>query len=85
MANIAELRFIIKAIYDTNTLVSGTTVEQGPVSFIIDAWIKDEVEMITSQPLIDELTRTLAKPYFTYRLTQEQIHAFVDLVKTRMY
>src|SRR5260221_9572685 len=74
---------MIRATYDTNTLASGTITSQGPVSYVIDAWINDEVEMITSQPLIDELTRTLTKPYFTSRLTQEQTQAFINLVKTR--
>lgn len=74
---------MIKATYDTNTLVSGTTVSHGPVAFVIDAWIKNDVQMITSEPLLDELTRTLAKPYFISRLTPVQTKGFVDLVKTR--
>ncbi len=74
---------MIKATYDTNTLASGTTVSHGPISFVIDAWINDEVQMITSEPLIDELTRTLAKPYFASRLTPKQTQSFIDLVKTR--
>ena len=74
---------MIKAVYDTNSLASGTISTQGPSSFIIDAWINSDVEMITSEPLIDELTRTLIKPYFTSRLTAEQRLAFVDLVRTR--
>lgn len=74
---------MLKATYDTNTLVSGTTISQGPVSFVIDAWINDEVEMITSEPLIDELTRTLEKPYFTSRLTQEQTQSFINIVRER--
>lgn len=74
---------MIKATYDTNTLASGTTISQGPVSFVIDAWINDEVEMITSEPLIDELLRTLGKSYFTSRLTPEQTQSFMNLVRER--
>jgi len=74
---------MIKATYDTNTLASGATIAQGPVSFVLDAWIRDEVEMITSKSLIDELARTFTKPYFTSHLTKEQIQGFIDLVKTR--
>ncbi|MEK7573549.1 MAG: hypothetical protein AAB531_03940 [Patescibacteria group bacterium] len=40
-----------KATYDTNTLASGTIDSHGPISFMIDAWINDEVQMITSRPL----------------------------------
>ncbi|MBI2029757.1 putative toxin-antitoxin system toxin component, PIN family [Candidatus Gottesmanbacteria bacterium] len=74
---------MIRATYDTNTLASGTTISQGPISFVIDAWINDEVEMITSEPLINELTRTLSKPYFTTRLTLEQTQSFIKLVRER--
>lgn len=63
---------MIKATYDTNTLVSGTTILQGPISNVINAWINDDVEMITSEPLIDELSSTLQKPYFTSRLSEKQ-------------
>lgn len=74
---------MIKATYDTNTLASGTAISQGPISFIIDAWINDEVEMITSKPLLDELSRTLEKSYFTSRLTQKQRQSFINLVQER--
>ena len=74
---------MIKATYDTNTLASGATISQGPISFVMDAWINDEVEMITSEPLIDELSRTLRKPYFTSRLTQKQAESFINLVRDR--
>jgi putative PIN family toxin of toxin-antitoxin system len=73
---------MIRATYDTNTLVSGT-ISSGSVSLVIDAWMNNEVEVITSQPLIDELTRTFSKPYFTSRLTSEQTQKFIELVKTR--
>lgn len=39
--------------------------------------------MITSEPLINELSRTLGKPYFTSRLTQEQTQSFINLVRER--
>lgn len=74
---------MIKATYDTNTLASGTVSSDGSSAFVIDAWINDEVEMITSDSLIDELSRTLSKSYFTSRLTQIQIQAFIALVKER--
>lgn len=74
---------MLKATYDTNTLVSGTTISQGPISDIINAWINDDVEMITSEPLIDELSRTLQKPYFTSRLSEEQTQSFINIVRER--
>ncbi len=71
---------MIKATYDTNTLASGTFSLQGPAAFIINAWINDEVEMVTSESLLNELSRTLGKSYFASRLTQEQ-SAFVGILQ----
>lgn len=71
----------MKATYDTNTLASGTATAQGPISYIIDAWINDDVEMVTSEPLINELSRTLQKTYFASRLTKKQTNSFMDLVR----
>lgn len=75
---------MIKVTYDTNTLVSGTTISQGPISNVINAWINDDVEMITSEPLIAELTETLHKPYFASRLSKEQTQSFIDIIKERV-
>ncbi|OGH07783.1 MAG: putative toxin-antitoxin system toxin component, PIN family [Candidatus Levybacteria bacterium RBG_16_35_11] len=74
---------MLKATYDTSALVSGTTISQGPIANVINAWINDDVEMITSEPLVDELTRTLHKPYFTSKLSEKQIKSFINLVKER--
>lgn len=74
---------MLKATYDTNTLVSGITIYQGPIANVINAWINDDVEMITSEPLIDELYRILHKPYFTSRLSEKQIKSFINIVRER--
>ena len=74
---------MIKATYDTNTLVSGTTISHGPISNVINAWINNDVEMITSEALIDELSRTLQKPYFTSRLSDEQTQSFINVIRER--
>ena len=74
---------MIKATYDTNTLVSGTTISHGPISNVINAWINDDVEMITSEALIDELSRTLQKPYFTSRFSDKQTQSFINVIRER--
>jgi putative PIN family toxin of toxin-antitoxin system len=74
---------MIKAVYDTNVLVSGTVSTSSPSAFLIDAWISNVVTIITSEPLLDELTRTLTKPYFAEKLTNEQRQGIVNLVRSR--
>lgn len=74
---------MLRATYDTNTLISGTTISKGPIANVINAWINDDVVMITSKPLIEELSKTLQKPYFTSRLSKKQIESFINLVNER--
>ncbi|MBI4974017.1 putative toxin-antitoxin system toxin component, PIN family [Candidatus Roizmanbacteria bacterium] len=75
---------MIKATYDTNVLASGSVSPQGQTTaFVIDAWVNDDLELITSEPLIIELSRTLEKSYFTSRLTRKQIQSFIYLVRER--
>jgi putative PIN family toxin of toxin-antitoxin system len=72
-----------KAVYDTNVLASGTVSVYGPNALLVDAWINNTVSLITSEPLLDELHRTLTKPYFTDRLSPEQRATILTLIKTR--
>ncbi len=74
---------MLKATYDTNILVSGFTISQGSVAFVMNAWLNDEVDMITSAPLIDELARTFEKSYFSTRLTEKQRQSLIALVRDR--
>lgn len=74
---------MISAVYDTNILASGTISSGTPVAHVIDAWINDEVTVITSQPLLDELGRTFTKKYFTDHLSQEQIQGYLNIIKAR--
>lgn len=74
---------MIKATYDTNTLASATVALHGSISFLFNALINGEVEMITSKPLLAELSKTLQKSYFTSRLSEDQAKSFIDLVQRR--
>jgi uncharacterized protein len=76
---------MIRAVYDTNILVSGTVTANSPSAYLIDAWINNTVTLVTSEPIIDEVSRTLEKKYFSSRLTTEQRRSIINLVRSRTF
>ncbi|HUD44818.1 MAG TPA: putative toxin-antitoxin system toxin component, PIN family [Patescibacteria group bacterium] len=72
---------MISAVLDTNTLASGTVNSFTPPGQIINQWREGKFKLITSQYIIDELYRTLQKPYFQKHLSLSQIEAFIDLLQ----
>jgi putative PIN family toxin of toxin-antitoxin system len=73
---------VTRAVLDTNTLVSGALALGGPPSLIINAWLDGEFELVTSEYILEELARTLGKPYFVRRLSPATISAFLELVRS---
>lgn len=53
---------MISAVLDTNTIVSGTIVALGPSARILDAARAEQFALITSQPILTEVLRTLGRP-----------------------
>lgn len=72
---------MISAVLDTNILASGTITASTPPGQILDAWRNAQFSLISSEPILNELERTLRKPYFMQRLTAEGIVAFLDLMR----
>ena len=59
-------------VLDTNILARGSISHGTAVSAIIDAWRANRFTLVVSAHILDELTRTLAKPYFARRLPSTQ-------------
>lgn len=72
---------MISAVLDTNILVSGTLTTTTPPGKILNAWRAGQFELIISAHILDELERTLQKPYFQNNLTSQAISNFVDLLQ----
>ena len=47
---------------DVNVLVSGTTTSQTPPSQILQAWRDGQIEIATSLPILEDLSRVLRYP-----------------------
>jgi uncharacterized protein len=70
-----------RVVLDANTLASGAITTTGTLASIIDAWRNGKYTVIVSEPILLELERTLQKPYFQLRLTNEQSSRFIMLLR----
>ncbi len=69
---------------DTNVLVSGTIVTQGPSAAILAAWRRGRFILLMSAWQRAELARVLARPRIVrkYELTEDRVAAFLLLLDT---
>ncbi len=58
----------VRAVLDTNVLVSGLVVQEGASHRILEAWLRDRFTLVTSLYLVDELAHVLAYPRIARRL-----------------
>lgn len=52
----------VRAVLDTNVLVSALLSATGPPAALIARWSRGELELVVSESLLIELERTLARP-----------------------
>lgn len=52
----------VKAVIDTNVLVSGLFAETGSVAELMELWFEGRFELVTSEEILSELYRVLHKP-----------------------
>lgn len=74
---------MISAVLDTNILASGTVTAVTPPGQILDGWRDGQFQLVVSEHIIDELERTLNKPYFRKHLTPKATTAFIDLLQSK--
>jgi uncharacterized protein len=58
----------VRAGVDTNVLVSGLLVAEGPPRQVLDAWLDDRFTLVTSPYQLEELTHVLAYPRVAERI-----------------
>ena len=72
---------MMRATIDTNILASGAVAREGGTIATIVAAIRSEYfELALSDHILDELARTLVKPYFTYRLSVAELLAYQTMI-----
>lgn len=69
----------VRAVLDTNVLVSGLVAKQGPPRQILDAWLEGRYTLVTSLYLVEELTHVLSYPRIAERLlmNDEEVEALL--------
>jgi putative PIN family toxin of toxin-antitoxin system len=72
---------LVRAVLDVNVLVSGVLSAKGPSAEILRASRNGEFELVISEKLLAELTRTLAYPRLRKRIPQEKAAAFAHWVR----
>ena len=62
----------VRAVLDTNVLVSGLVSEGGAPHQILDAWLDGRFTLVLSLHLVEELTHVLSYPRIAQRLRLDQ-------------
>jgi uncharacterized protein len=76
---------LLRAVLDTNVIISGLMGVSGPPRDIIDAWLDDRFTLVTSVPLVRELTHVLAYPRIAERLrfSEAEVNSLVAVMLTQ--
>ena len=77
---------MITACLDTNVLVSGFAGSASLSSVpgeVIRRWEAGQYQLITSEPILEEVARTLQKPYFLAVLTTAEIDQATEALRRR--
>jgi len=62
----------VRAVLDTNVLVSGLVAEEGAPRRMLDAWLEGHFTLVTSLYLVEELTHVLSYPRIAQRLRLDE-------------
>jgi putative PIN family toxin of toxin-antitoxin system len=75
----------MRAVLDTNVLVSGLVTEGGAPQRILDAWLEGRFTLVTSLYLLEELVHVLTYPRIVQRLRveEEELLAFLDALVSK--
>jgi putative PIN family toxin of toxin-antitoxin system len=72
---------LVRAVVDVNVLVSAVLSAKGPSAEILGASRDGQFELITSEMLLTELTRTLAYPWIRRRIAPEKAGAYINWIR----
>ncbi len=75
----------IRAVLDTNVLVSGLVAEGGAPRRIVDAWLEGRFTLVVSPYLLEELLHVLTYPRIAsrIRLEEEDLEVLLEALVSR--
>ena len=71
----------LRAVVDTNVIVSGVLNPEGAPGAVLDHWARGAFEAIVCGALLSEVARTLQKPHLRHRVTAHErtrVLRFID-------
>jgi len=71
-----------RAVLDPNVLISGLITPRGASAALIREFRSGAFEIVVSDHLLDELSRVLRRPKFRRYVTDEDVEAFLDMLRT---
>jgi putative PIN family toxin of toxin-antitoxin system len=71
----------MRVVFDANVLVSGMPASAGTMFALIEHWLSGDIQLVTSQHIIDEVRRAWTKPYWQSRLSPSQIDRALALIR----
>lgn len=74
---------MIRAVFDTNVLVSTLTASRGTMLLLRSSWLTGQFQLVYSDYLLGELRRVWGTSYWTSRVPPGLSQEFVDLLRER--
>jgi hypothetical protein len=75
------IRAVLRAVFDTNVLVSYLLTHRPPIATLIDVYVaEEEIVLVTAPALLEELDRVLQYPRLQRYYTEEERKRFVALL-----
>ncbi len=71
----------MRALLDVNVLIAGLLSRTGSPARLLGKWLEGEFELVISDLLLDELEKTLARPKLRRLLNDDEISAFLELLR----
>jgi uncharacterized protein len=72
----------LRVVFDVNVLVSALLSKVGAPGRLISLWLEGGFELVVSDELLAELTRTLAYPKLKQRVPREDAAEFIQLLRS---
>jgi putative PIN family toxin of toxin-antitoxin system len=74
---------VIRVVFDANILVSGFPAWRGTLAEMMRRWRNQEFEVILSEPILDEVERAWAKPYWRAQLPPDRVSLYMGAIQRR--
>jgi len=72
---------VIKAVYDTNVIVSALLSSEGIPAILVDLAIQQEIRLFLSEEILQEYEGVLVRPKFGF--SKKSVKRFIRLLKTK--